>query len=535
MNSGPYPLQSTYGPSIVSDDNYHAGIILGSGNESLLNVAIRKLGQTFDLRTRIDWMRLGIKSVLLILFLSYSAKQSIDLLIMYYSNSVEINLEISRPENLTLPAVSLCFVYHHRFSNQPITVADYLNQTPSYSQLVKSCSVLHPTTFEPVDCSNLTNVRTVINRKYKCFSLFRSNAIVDGKGPLVYPLKSIKSFEWLNIKLHKLALVADVVGIAVHNNSDIVHPDLSDQSYMEVIRYWYDDGRVSRVTFTYSASALVLLPEPFTSKCIDYTRLQVPPGPDSRIPLVTESHKNLFESCIAQKYEANHSGYFPMTVFADESYESFKANYKSDSRDMSREDYAVREKVKCRQEYPFPQCYSVNYAVKIKTTAYDNSPEDMEIVMYPPTGNQINLIEVPRHEFREMIAMISGIFSFWIGISVVSIVTPLVPLLISLCSPSKSSGESDPLTQEQIWTRRAPVSGTTTSQRTKNRSSSRILILPTYTHTSSQADGSTTTQRQDASWMQKHKVDSYPSLKSWHSRNQKRHHVVPPNKTTFRF
>lgn len=376
------------------------------GHQSLAQLAVSKLKTKFDLRTRIDWMRLGIKTALLLLFLAYSLKQSIDLLIMYYSNSVEINLEISRPENLTIPGISLCFVYYHKFDRQPETIADYLSMTPSYSDLVQSCTVLDVVNNTPINCSDVTRVQTVINRKYKCFSLFRANSMVGNRTSLTYPLKSIKSLEWLNIRLQKLSLVSDVVGIAVHNNSDIVHPDLSDQSYIEIIRYWYDDGRVSKVTFTYSASALILLPEPFTSKCIDYTKLLV--EQDSRIKLETESQKNLFESCIAQKYEATHSGFFPMTVFANESDGSFRVAYKSDSSEMTREDYAVSEKVKCRQEFPFPQCYSVNYAIKTKTTAYDNSPEDMEIVLYPPTGNQINLKEVPRHEFREMIAMISG-------------------------------------------------------------------------------------------------------------------------------
>jgi hypothetical protein len=252
--------------------------------------------------------------------------------------------------------------------------------------------------------------------------------------------------------------------------SDVVVPDLSDQSYYEIIRYWYDDGRVSRVTFTYSASASVLLPEPYASKCIDYTQLQV--DTSSRIPLITESQKNLFASCIAQKYEANHTGYFPMTVFADSSYDSLRAEYKSDSNEMSREDYAVRENVKCRQEFPFPQCYSVNYAIKMKTTAFDNSPEDMEIVLYPPTGNQINLVEVPRHEFREMIAMISGIFSFWIGISVVSIATPIAPLIASLCSRS-----CDPSAREQMWITSRQATGTAGIRR-QRRSLSRLIMMP---------------------------------------------------------
>ena len=515
MDSGSNSLnQSTYLPRAE-----------GRFENSAVQVAIHKLGQTFDLRTRMDWMRLGIKSGLLVLFLSYSLKQSIDLLILYYSNSVEINLEISSPEILTLPAVSLCFVYHHRFSRKPetLTIADYLKQTPSYSDLVQSCSVLDTTTFEHVDCPNLTVVQTLINRKYKCFSLFTTSSIVGNKS-LQYPLKSIESLKWLKIRLRKLSLVTDLVGISVHNNSDIVHPDLSDQSYVEIMRYWYDDGRVARVTLTYSASALILLPEPFTSKCVDYTRLPV--EQESRIPLVTESLKSLFESCIAQKYEANHSGYYPMTVFADEKHGSFRSKYKSDTQDMSRGDYAVDEKVKCRQEFPFPQCHSINYAVKIKTTAYANSPEDMEIVLYPPTGNQINLIEVPCHEFREMIAMISGIFSFWIGISVVSIATPLVPLLLSLCS--QSSCESVSLTQEQMWIRRKQVTGIT-AQRTKRRSLSRIVIMPSIP--SSPPDRSGMRHGLPVPRDQWHKIDPDPYSRSWHSRSSLLQH---PRVTKFR-
>lgn len=172
---------------------------------------IDKVAYTFDLRTRIEWIQAAVKSLFLLLFLSYSLKQSIDLLILYYSNGVKINLEIVRPENLTLPAISLCFVYRHEFPNPPETIRDYLSLTPSYSDLVGNCSVLHTQTFKHVDCSSLTQVQTLINRKYKCFSFFRSTN-------LTYPLKSIKSFEWLKIRLKRLSLVTDVVGIAVHNN-----------------------------------------------------------------------------------------------------------------------------------------------------------------------------------------------------------------------------------------------------------------------------------------------------------------------------
>lgn len=405
---------------------------------SYFRTLIDKLKHKFELNTKVDWIRAGLKSALLLLFLAYSVQQSIDLLITYYSNSVEINLEIHRPENLTLPSISICFVYYHNFGESPPqTVGDYLKLTPKFEDLFQNCTVLHETKFEHVSCTEVSKVQTSINRKYKCFTLFRANAMLGNKKFISYPLKTIKSLEWLNIKLKNLSMVQDVVGIAVHNNSDDVHPDLSDQSYVEVIRYWYDDGRVSRVTFTYSASALSLLPEPFTSKCIDYTKLNVQSsGP---INLTTESQKNFLESCVAQKYEKRHSGIFPMTVFATESDSKFKVKYKENSSNMTREDYAVDEKVKCREEYPFPQCYSVTYAMKIKTTAYENSPEEMELVLYPPTGNQINLNEVPRHEFREVIAMISGIFSFWIGISVVSVITPLIPFFISFVSRCKKS------------------------------------------------------------------------------------------------
>lgn len=439
--------------------------------------------------------RFFVKSIFFIVFVGYAFFQAIQLLISFAQNPVEISLEIQTPTNLTIPAVSVCFEYN--LNNEKLsetietrkkvsastqadpTVEVIINTTPSVDDLVESCLVLNGN-IKQVKCSELSNVRQFITKKNKCFTWFSYGSwkLPENETKATYGIRAIKNKEWLLIKLKNLTMIKnDIVGIGIHENHVPIVPDLADPQFTEVIRTWYSDALVSRVTLTYEASSMSRLPSPYPSKCIDYksskeTVAQILDKLKDESVLrhfdrsghliatwmstVYSSHRELIDSCIGYLYSARSDDHWPSLLLASEKQQKdFFVSYASSSKLQANITenilQAANERRLCNRLFPFPECNEVTYTIQIKTTHYDDT-DTMEIALYAPTGTQMHMKQVPKYESREIIAVISGIFSFWVGISAVSLLTPIAPFLAKILTKMTSSS-----------TNSAPISGNVSS------------------------------------------------------------------------
>lgn len=477
-------------PRAVVEDQYSRHKQVRTSNESKPSDGLvswpRKLYNKIK-ADKLILIRFFIKGVFFVVFVGYAFYQAIVLLISFAQNPYEISLEIQTPTNLTLPAVSVCFEYNLNYEKLAETIETrkkmsaskrldptvevVINTTPNVDDLVESCTVLDGNA-KPVKCTELTTVRQSINKKNKCFTWFSHGAWKppENETKATYRIRAIKNREWLLIKLKNLTTIkGDTVGIGIHENHVPIVPDLADPQFTEVIRTWYPDALVSRVTLTYEASSMTRLKDPYPDKCIDYKKSQAPVSEildklsvsgdkkyfDKSGHLISNwlsdvyaSHRELVDSCIGYLYADRSENHWPPMLLASKGqqkdfYVSYANNIELPASNQSENIIqAAHERRLCNRLFPFPECKEITYTIQIKTTHYDNTPNNMEIALFAPTGTQMHMKQVPKYESREIIAVISGIFSFWVGISAVSLLTPIAPFLAKILTKITSTSQT---------------------------------------------------------------------------------------------
>lgn len=417
--------------------------------------------------------------------IGYALYQATILILSYSARPVEISLQIVNPTTAKIPAVSLCFEYkldqvkmkdtietRKKVTASKLTdptVEIVINTTPGVDDLIESCEILNHLN-EPVSCSQMSTVRQSITRKLKCFSWFTHGSwkSPENETRITYKIRSIRNQEWVLIKLKNLtSLQSDTIGIGIHENHVPVQPDLANPEFTEVRRTWYPDALLSKVTLTWELNNLTRLPKPYASGCIDYKKSQETveqillksndfdvgvlnffdrsaPAISTWLTTVYASQRELIDSCIGYSYATRYNDHWPSNLLAHETKQrnffietAFTNNATTnieDNKISKRILEAANDRRLCNRLFRYPECIETSHTISLRTSHYENSPDNMEIALYVPTDTQTHMVQVPKYESREIVAIISGIFSFWIGISAMEVILPILPLICTFCS-----------------------------------------------------------------------------------------------------
>lgn len=374
--------------------------------------------------TRRKWLRRVAQLVIFAACSAVGVWQSAIIADMYLAYPVRIDIRIQRPEQLELPAISVCFVPFDDAGNgteakaevkSRLTVKQWFQVTPNVDDIVLECSLSLPNGFEKANCSQLAPVVSYISSRHKCITWFaRAFNPSASPQPIRYDLDQLIGGDWVTIRLRNLRTLQDTIGITVHSPDTMVEPDLGNPAYLEIVRFWYADASIVRASITYTTSESNLLRSPYVSECKSYKH-----------DYGVQSQRNGIERCALKRFWRN-STRWPPDVLAND-----RIQIEGRTWDMpfAVGSGAARDRAACAEHYKSPDCVDINYNLALKAVEY-GAADTLDILLYAPSGNEVTLFEHPRYEVIEVLSYIAGIISLWVGVSVVSIISPVIPYLL---------------------------------------------------------------------------------------------------------
>ncbi|KAI1294618.1 hypothetical protein HDE_05695 [Halotydeus destructor] len=356
---------------------------------------------------------------------------------MYFSFPVRLDIQIAHPDDIWLPAFSLCFSYfpleskmaalngdyhgpeNHRnaevYFDPKMAVEDYEKTSASQRDIIANCSIYDDNANGHVPCDTISAVKVQINQGYKCFTWFASDMLTDkDKIRKKYDLDDLVGNQWIRIKVFHLDLIRDLFGISVHYPDETVQPDLGSPSYLEVVRYWFPTSSVTKAMMTYSLTKSTLMQKPYESNCIDYMAVT---GHRSR--------RHAIDNCTLDDFVADNQRWPWDMLATNETVTSDGQTWRLPFAGPGL-GYSSDERTECSEKFRQPDCREDKYNIILKTVDY-GPQQELEVVLYAPSGNEMILEEKSKHDLIEILSNVAGIISLWIGVSMVSIITPLIP------------------------------------------------------------------------------------------------------------
>lgn len=352
--------------------------------------------------------------------------QSSQILVSIVRKPHTIITVITNPNNFKLPALSICTptaLYEARFhrlsyelypprlalSNRKynVSVIDHYRDS-QINNLIEQCSVLAPN-LTAVDCFDLTKTKFFVNKQHICHTLFFENStstIAD------YELQDIANFVLFEIRLNTAFAKDKDITVVVHGNkllplpyfvsygSLVVNSLENDAMYM-----FYDEVRIRHLN------------QPIGT-CMDY----------STIGFSSASHCH--DMCLAKR-SISRTGNWPAEIFYD-------IEDIGQDMNLSLVHLTDGDTIECQAECPILDCNYSRYTTTLRklVTVYKGNDsarlvaqkDRVSINIAMPVIREMVIEYHDRVIFNNILSQFAGMFSLWIGLSLMVVFKDLIGL-----------------------------------------------------------------------------------------------------------
>uniref|UniRef100_T1KK82 Uncharacterized protein n=1 Tax=Tetranychus urticae TaxID=32264 RepID=T1KK82_TETUR len=192
---------------------------------------------------------------------------------IYFEFKTSTSVQIKSPQQTDLPAISICFFYKisglkliplgNNISQTSLTLGEIDSRLLSWSEFVKNCYVMDSEyVFRP--CEDISQEKAEFISLYsKCFTLFTNTTV-----PISYSKELIGSNRMVDFTLNVSHPVITKVGVYLTHPISELDDVLGTPSFV-----YFDTKHNNRATISYHKTIIHSLPEPYESRCYDYSKL----------------------------------------------------------------------------------------------------------------------------------------------------------------------------------------------------------------------------------------------------------------------
>lgn len=335
----------------------------------------------------------------------------------YFAYDTVTVVTIARPAKLTPPVLQICVKRSTLISSNEstMTIHEIFQQTPTTDEIVQKVTV-HSTNHYAMENSPAGKERFKFGKHLKkyfvCYSTemmrnvsFKSHLLFNGLiGAKFYRLHINASYfeqsEYLYINTHPL-------NTRFYGKCD---------SYTEHAREIHDltgKGNKNYVTLSYSYFQSIRLPYPYSTNCIDYSRLGY------------ESSSHCFEDCLFKR-SAKVLKKIPFSVLVDKATD-MQLISEEDNFNATLFNILKQLETECGKSCSQKTCITEEYIPRVLTASHE---EHMIFELYASSEPYIISQYKPLLSIIDFVTYLLSCFSFWLGIS------PLGLLLDKVSKPN---------------------------------------------------------------------------------------------------
>ncbi|KAI1294635.1 hypothetical protein HDE_05876 [Halotydeus destructor] len=349
----------------------------------------------------------------------------------YFSYPVKVKTVLTIPKIIELPAVSLCIAYRSirsRIKTQIpgvwnrkivvngedpetthwtkyLTIKQYNDVSATRTELIDKCTLFAPNMTQ-LSCQTWDESPVHLHYSWKCFTLFDDNEQKYRNITSKYRMEDLFNIPWIEVKMNTANFSTFLnnakLAVSIHPNEEHVAPDMGSRTFYE-----FDFSLHSAISLTYTRATNRLLPSPYPSNCMNYFNRYGNPVP----------RKKVIEGCAVERF-VSETGYWPRDILAEKELPFFEDTLFS-SNEMKM--YSFEERYECNNDYPRPDCESLNYLVDVKALMASSLENRCEVTIYGPSDNEMVVEQEASFDIIDLFSYGGGVFGLWIGFSILNI------------------------------------------------------------------------------------------------------------------